>query len=69
MSGLHTNLKDIGKLFEKLKALDAADERKAAVIKELRSNFMREGFSYSLSQHMAEAKYSSIHKTQSNGSV
>lgn len=62
MSGIKCDLRNLSKSFEKLKSIDAADQRKLNVIAELRNAFMRQGYSPVMAQHMAEVKYKSIHK-------
>lgn len=63
MSGIRTNLKDLGKSFEKFKnATMAEDERKRAMLKEFKFAFERKGYSPWMAEKLAEEKYKQLHK-------
>jgi hypothetical protein len=65
MSGIKTDLRNIGSAFEKMKALQAAEQRKKAVINELVTGFMRAGFDQQKAREMAERQYNRIHSNLS----
>lgn len=63
MAGIKTNLKDLGKAFQKLSgAMLAEEERKRQMIAELRRAFMKQGYSPWMATNLAEEKYKQIHK-------
>lgn len=62
MSGIKTNLKDLGKSFQKFSgAMLAEEERKRQMIAELRRAFERQGFAPWMATKLAEEKYKQIH--------
>lgn len=61
MSGLKTDIRNLKSSFEKMKCLQAAEERKKAVINELVTGFMRAGFGQQEAREMAERQYNRIH--------
>jgi hypothetical protein len=57
MSGIKTDLRNLSKSFEKIKA----DVRKEELIAEFRAAFMRQGYPPSVAYAMAEKKYKDTH--------
>jgi len=55
---------NLGNSFQKLKAIEAADHRRQAVINELIQKYTRQGHSPYRAQIMAENHYQTIHKNQ-----
>jgi hypothetical protein len=45
MSGLKSNLKDLGKAFKQFKASEGEEKRKREMISEFRFTFMKQGYS------------------------
>lgn len=64
MSGTKTNLKDLGKSFQKMKAQEGADARKLAMINEFTRAYTRQGFSVYMAAHLAAEQYRNIHKNE-----
>lgn len=62
MSGIRTDLKNLGQSFEKLKAMQGEEERKRAMLKEFKYTFARQGYSPWMAEKLAEEKYRQIHK-------
>lgn len=63
MTGIRTNIKDLGKSFKKWSSAElAADCRKKVVIEEFKNEFLRLGFSQWMAAKLAEEKYNKIHK-------
>lgn len=63
MSGLKTNLKDLGRSFQKFSgAMLAEDERKRKAIAEYFHHYSKQGFSPWMATQKAEEKYREIHK-------
>lgn len=61
MSGIKTNLKDLGKSFQKLTdAMKAEDERKRAIINEFKNEFIRRGYSPWMALNLADEKYRNL---------
>lgn len=54
--------KNLGQSFEKMKAMEAAEQRKQAVIQEFKNAFLRQGFSLFMASNLAAEKYKQIHK-------
>ena len=68
MTGIKTNLRDLGNSFRKSKAMEAAAFRRDAVIKELIQSYIRKGHTPYMAFRMAETQYLSIHKNQKHES-
>jgi hypothetical protein len=64
MAGLKSNLKDLGKAFEQLKAMEAELSRRQALKQELRNAFIRQGYPFNMASILAEEKYKQIHKNK-----
>lgn len=63
MTGIRTNLKDLGKSFQKWSSAElAAEFRKNVVIEEFKNEFLRLGFSQWMAANLAEEKYNKIHR-------
>ncbi len=62
MSGIKTDLKNLGQSFEKLKAMQGEEERKRAMLKEFKFAFERKGYSPWMAEKLAEEKYKQLHK-------
>lgn len=61
MSGLKTNLLDLGQSFQKLKAMESATHRKEIVIRELERSYMLKGYPEYRAKQMAQDQYNIIH--------
>ena len=57
MPGTKTDLRNLSKSFEKIKA----DVKKEEMITEFRATFMRQGYAPSVAHAMAERKYKQLH--------
>lgn len=55
---------NLGKAFDQMKAMEAAEERKRAMIQEFKRAFQRQSFSPWMAERLAVEKYNQIHNNK-----